>query len=203
MSRNIITPGNRKISVKGNEITLLNPDSKITGPEASAGWKEFLREYGKYETNISQLRLKVQTDLDITNNDITGVMEIHPTIPNLLYWTIDIESLPVNTLNPIDAIINPHKSYPGKDLPAVVDGQRYLIFENISTCDAWGVISASSNNIIERINGKWEIVWTPGSTSGIQYILNKKTSKQLKWNLQEWVFAIDGEYLPGMWRIFL
>ena len=198
LARMITTPGNRCIKVDGNVITLLYPNTlpiENSGKVDSGGmlcWKDLLREYGKFETNVSQLRLKTQDNPDITINDIVGVMELNPTIPNILYLTIDQSTLPANTLSPIDAIINPHKVYPGNGLPVAAEGQRYLLYENISTCEAWGVIFAKPNDIIERINGLWQVVWSPVLSTKIEYVLNSKTNKQLKWNEKECIHCVEG-----------
>ena len=46
-------------------------------------------------------------------------------------------------------------------------------------------------------------IWSPVLSTKIEYVLNSKTNKQLKWNEKEWIFAVDGIYTPGMWRLFL
>jgi hypothetical protein len=54
-----------------------------------------------------------------------------PVDDRLLIYTIDPDTLPQNTLDPVDGVINPLVTGPNAGLPGPVNGRRYLIVENI------------------------------------------------------------------------
>jgi len=35
------------------------------------------------------------------------------------------------------------------------------------------------------------------------YLINSFDHKQLMWKSGEWLYSLDGEYLPGYWRLLL
>jgi hypothetical protein len=61
--------------------------------------------------------------------EIIGTIDYDTTDDRLITYTIDTDTLPSDTLDPVDMIIDPHQRYPGNDLPAVTAGQRYLLIE--------------------------------------------------------------------------
>lgn len=138
-----------------------------TYPGGNLAWWRFLTLYGtvkpysQYGANASQIRLKTVNDLTQTNTDIVGWIEIDSINQNILYWTPDSQSLPVVTLAPINAIVDPTASGPGINLPSASVGQRYLLTESIPAVSAaWGNVSIASSTPVATQPG----VWTAGNT---------------------------------------
>ena len=65
------------------------------------------------------------------DTEIVGTIVVDPLDDRILIYDIDPDTLPQNTLNPVDAVINPLTSGPGAGLPAPIIGRRYLIVERI------------------------------------------------------------------------
>ena len=123
-----------------------------------------------------------------------------------MIWTIDEDTLPDDTFDPVDAIINPSEKFPGDGLPPVATGQRYLIVDDIGPDGSiWGNIDVKANSIIEYIGFGWTVSFdSTGIDAAIpQIITNNFTSKQLRWSPinNDWEFAVDGRYNPGTWKI--
>ena len=200
--RTIITPGDMWISVDGSNITLLGEKASDTLPDGSIpSWVNLFKFYGTFNPTVSQIRLSL-TD-DIEGPFVAGTLQ-YGSESNTMIWTIDADTLPSNTLLPVDAVINPLVTFPGHGLPAVVDGQRYLIQHDIGPSAAWGNITASENDIIQyNTIGGWTVIFDSCNSLITQYVLNLHTGRQLMWNGKEWIMSIDNYYSPGYWRIFL
>jgi hypothetical protein len=199
-SMSIVTPGDHHVRVVGNEITLLDS----TGSDEGTDWRELLRLYGKFRPGVSQFRLKTSADLDDTANDLVGTLSLDEDEANKAYVTWDIETLASNTLTAVNAMIDPHKTGPGQGaMPAAASGQRYIITDDLGECEAWGDINAGANDIIAYVNGHWSVVFDSSITTTTHYVLNSRSGKQLKWDGEQWLFAVDNDYSPGYWRVFL
>lgn len=196
-SPQVITFGNYRLEVDGDVLTLLTSGGLSVdenGEELS--WRNLIDNYGTLYPMSSQIRLS--KNLEVSDDDeIIGRVDWHPD-PNRLYWTIDPDTLPANTLQPVDRLIDPLNYRPGNELPAAAEGQRYLLAHDVSGMPAWSNITARTGNIIQYNNGQWHVIWT-GSDS-IQYIVNLHSGAQYKWNREIWVMAIDGVYQAGYWR---
>jgi hypothetical protein len=84
-------------------------------------WNAVLAIHGGY-TNTSLVHLLQDNDYEIT-----GTFAINPADPTVLVVTVDPDTIPTNTLDSIDAIVNPLTFDPG-----VPSGDaRYLILEDI------------------------------------------------------------------------
>ena len=124
---------------------------------------------------------------------------------NQVIWTIDADTLPANTLPPVDAVIDPLKTFPGNGLPSPSDGTRYMLINDIGSSVAWGGITASANDILQysAMMSQWVITFNSKTIIQPQYVLNLYTGRQLYWNGAEWIMSIDNFYGPGYWRISL
>lgn len=193
----IVTPGDYHISVDGDEVTLLGPPN-----QPAPSWKELLYQYGTMVPAQSQLRLRADIEQDMAL-DIVGTIQYHDTRPDVLYWQIDIDTLPSNTLTPINGLINPLVHIPGVQLPAPDIGQRYLILEDVGPSEAWGNLTARANDIIQYGVAGWTVAFTASTTTTSEYLVNLKTGKQLRFFNGSWILAIAGEYNPGFWRLIL
>jgi len=203
-SRQIITIGDYCVDVNGKEITLLSKGGTEYDKDGNIlNWQKLLEQYGKIRPSVSQLRLKVNNNLDDYSADYVGTFQYHPLKQNVLIWTIDIDTLKPNNLPNITAIVNPSKVSPGFGLPLAVNGQRYLLSGDV-TGDIWGV-KAYKGDIIEFHSNQWFRTFIAEGNTGSFYVTNNYTGQQLKWDsLQgEFILAIDGIYYPGFWRIFI
>lgn len=198
ITQSIVTPGMYQISISGSEITLV-PQHARDEPD----WSTLLAQYGKMTPALSQLRLRADIDQS-TDRDIVGTIQLDPKRPNVLYWQVDIDTVPSNTQKPVDAIIDPLRHLPGKELPQAAAGQRYLILEDIGPSQAWGDVTARAGDIIEySALGHWAVVFDAINTTSLHYVVNLRSGKQLRFVDGSWIMSIDGTYNPGYWRILL
>jgi hypothetical protein len=198
MTQSIVTPGNYQISINGSEITLVGQHERD-----DPSWADLLAQYGKMTPALSQLRLRADVDQS-TDLDIVGTIQLDPKRKNVLYWQVDIDTVPSNTQKPVDAIIDPLRHLPGKELPQAAAGQRYLIIEDIGPSLAWGEVNARANDIIEynALTG-WTVVFDSASINSLHYVVNLRSGKQLRFVDGSWIMSIDGTYNPGYWRVLL
>jgi hypothetical protein len=202
MWQQVTTPGNYRVNVSGNEITLINDAGEPFDDQGYPNsWERLINQYGVLRPAESKLILKNEIEEPL---GIVGTLQPDPTRPNVLFWQIDPDTLPVNTLQPIDGVVDPHKSFPGGGLPQPVPGQRYLIVSDIGTSQVWGVLNAKYGDIIEYSTLGWNVAFNAAlNTSSTQYVLNLAKGAQMKWTGEDWTMAIDGEYPPGLWRLNL
>jgi hypothetical protein len=188
------------------EVTLLDEFSSETDTEGRLyDWHvDIFGPYGELRPGATQLRLITTKDIDAVEKDIVGTLQPIPGVPNKLVWNPDPLTLPPNTLDTIDGIIDPHSVWPGESLPNAAAGQRYLVLEEVGGGTvAWGSLTANANDIIMYDGATWTVAFDSSSETDTQYVLNSHTNKQLKWNGTEWVFTIDGLYREGEFRIQL
>jgi len=231
LGRMIVSPGNHYISIDGNEITLLGENkSELDATGNPLEWATLLEKYGNYIPGTTQLYIKRYegftsgTGLSIENRqnypnldenefDIIGTIDIHPTLPNKLIWSVDPLTLQPNTLNPILAIIDPHKTFPGAGLPAATTGQRYMLLNDIGgtngplgetgTTQAWGSLTANKDDVIMYDGTEWAVDFNAQAATENQFMINSFTGKQLYYEVDgTWILAVDGEFQPGSWRLF-
>ncbi len=213
----IVSPGNHQIRVDGDEITLLSSEGNEYNELGNIlPWKPLLDQYGLFKDGETHLYLKRYTDdLDDYTHDVIGTLDFHPNKENVLLFTIIPNTLPANTLDPINAIIDPHIQYPGNGLPPSQTGQRYLLTRNTWTeeiggqsageksglTEAWMGLVAKEHDIIEYNGATWAVAFNSTASSDVQFVVNSFTSKQLTFDGKEWTLAVDGEYNPGFWRL--
>jgi hypothetical protein len=136
-TRQKITPYGYKLLLIGNRLQLLPQDSAFyppntdlndpTPPNTNLYWSSLLNVYGAYKPGISQIWLQNP----YMEDDIVGTIVLDPVDDRLLIYDIDPDTLPQNTLNPVDAVVNPQLQGPNAGLPGPVNGRRYLIVEDI------------------------------------------------------------------------
>jgi hypothetical protein len=198
----VVTPGNHRVEVNATNGTL-----KLLGPKGgeldSEGrvyrWDSLLEQYGTMRPTVSEVRIK-RDDLE-SEREVIGVVQFTEQ-PNVLAWQIDIDTLPSNTLSPLDGIIDPLRTQP--EFPR--EGERYLLLSDISPSVAWGTLSARANDIIEFDDGAWKVAFTADNVSTVEHVLvtsGPQNGVQLRWTGTEWIVAIGGDYGPGYWRVHL
>jgi len=216
-TREKITPYGYKLLLFGNKLQLLpaneafNPSnnslSEPVPPNTNLYWSSLLNVYGKYKPGISQIWLQNP----YMEDDIVGTIVQDPLDDRVLIYDIDQDTLPQNTLDPVDAVINPITQGPNFGLPGPVNGRRYLIVEDVgsigSPTDAWGDLVASANDIIQFNSStmSWSVSFDASESTTVQYVTNLTTNIQYRYVQQEgqWMKSYEGWYDQGDYSIVL
>ena len=221
-TRQVITPFNYATVLINNKIQCLQQrylaqepgndslaETEIV-PDSNLLWPAVIDLYGTLRPGISQIRLE-QPD----GTEVVGTVVIDPNDDRFMLYSVDIDTTPQNTLDPIDAVINPLTAGPQDGLDSAVAGQRYLLTEDTGSLDdqyaaqAWvggngRPLVARANDIIEYSNNYWRVVFNSQTeTNNIQYVTNITTGIQYKWTGESWVKSYQGVYPGGTWRIVL
>lgn len=212
----VTTVGNYKISVvkssNGDEIHLLNEYGQ-ENPDLS--WQDLIQKYGQITPNVTCVRLKLDPNLDVTDSDIIGYIAVDPNRKNVLFFTLDIDTLPPNTISPITNIIDPTEVWPGNGLPLSTPGQRYLLTSTSSNGEEpvipplvptspWGSnLLAYPNDIIEFNGNEWRVIFDSKNSVGKNYVINNANSCQYMFDSasKEWTYTYYGVYNQGYWRV--
>lgn len=220
-TRQKITPYNWALAVIGNQVQCLQQKSLVQEPnndsltpteivsDSSLLWPAVIGVYGVLRPGISQLRLE-QED----GTEVIGTIALNPNDERFLLLDIDSDTAPQNTLDPIDAIINPQVSGPQDGLDSALEGQRYLLTEptgsqdNLAPAAAWvgengRPLIASANDIIEYTGNYWKVVFRAAGQYAGQYVTNITTGIQYEWNGESWVKSYQGIYPGGTWSLVL
>jgi hypothetical protein len=173
-------------------------------PNSSLYWSAFLNAYGVYEPGVSQIWLQNP----YMDTEIVGTIVIDPLDDRLIIYNVDTDTLPQNTLDPIDSVINPLTAGPYAGLPAPVNGIRYLIVESVggsAPTTAWGTLVANANDIIEYdgSTGEWFVSFDSQETSTVEYVTNLTTGIQYRFVDQAWMKSYEGFYDAGDFSIVL
>jgi hypothetical protein len=221
-TRMYYTPMDYGVLLIGNTLTLLKVqdietlrEPTLTTPTKIGTrdvWKNLVNVYGSLEEGISQIRL--MSDDGVT--EVVGTVSYHPTDDSMLIFNADIDTYPTNSLDAIDAIIDPRKNTAVDLAQGAVAGTRYLILNAIGSFNsphglgpsAWRGsdgqdLVAHANDIIEFNGTHWLIVFDSQSATVLQYVSNLNTGTQYKWNLHQWVKSWEGEYKNGLWTLVL
>jgi len=214
MDYSVLLIGNNLTLMKYNEVELPNEPTLETPTKVGTkdDWENLINVYGVLKNGFSQIRLL--SDDDVT--EVVGTVSYHPTDPSILLFNADIDTYPANTLEPIDAIIDPTKNSVVSIVSGATAGTRYLILNSIGSFNTasgdgpsiWrGTdgqdLVANANDIIEYDGTHWTVVFDSPSTDTVQYVSNLNTGTQYKWNLNQWVKSWEGEYKAGTWTLVL
>ena len=137
-TRQKITPYGYKLLLVGNKLQVLPASAvfqppndsfelPLSGPDTDIYWHSFLNVYGVIKPGVSMIAI----ENPYLDSEIRGTIDFDPVDDRLLTYTIDPDTLPQNTLDAVDIIIDPDTKWPGQDLPVVAVGQRYLIVTDI------------------------------------------------------------------------
>ena len=216
-TRQKITPYGYKLLLIGNSLQLLpanqdfypsNEDLDLPpNPNTSLYWSSLLNVYGTIRPGISQIWLQNP----FMDTEIVGTIVPDPVDDRLLIYDIDPDTLPQNTLDPVDSVINPLVTGPNAGLPAAVNGVRYLIVDNIGsegdTTIAWGDVVAYANDIIEYDSsmGEWFVSFDSAQATTVEYVTNLTTSIQYRYvNTEDaWMKSWEGWYDQGDYSIVI
>ena len=221
-NRQYFTPLDYGVLLIGNNLTLLkvseiglprdpnvSTPTKVGTPDL---WRSLINVYGALENGLSQVRLLQEDEL----SEIVGTVSYHPTDATQLIFNPDIDTLPANTLEPINAIIDPYKVTVDASITSPAVGTRYLILKAIGSeantaandAVAWQgtanqPLIANANDIIEWDGTSWTVSFDSATAETVQYVSNLNTGTQYKWNLNQWVKSWEGEYKNGTWSLVL
>ena len=188
--------------------TNYNTESQ-TNPASNEFWQAIVSMYGVLRPGVSQVRLENPFD----DTEVIGFVSYDPTDDRFLLFDVDTDTTPQNTLNPINAVIDPLLSGPGAGLPAASLGQRYLLLNDIGNNDnpepptSWGPVEAKANDIIEFDGSIWQVVFESSAGVNVQYVTNLTTTLQYMWtgseSSAEWIKSYEGLYPGGEWSLVL
>jgi hypothetical protein len=216
-TRQKITPYGYKLLLIGNSLQLLpanqdfypnNEDLDLPpNPNTSLYWTSLLNVYGTIRPGISQIWLQNP----YMDTEIVGTIVPDPNDDRLLIYNIDPDTLPQNTLDPVDSVINPLVTGPNAGLPPAENGMRYLIVDNIGsegdTTIAWGNVVAYANDIIEYDStlGEWFVSFDSAQATTVEYVTNLTTSIQYRYvNTEDaWMKSWEGWYDQGDYSIVI
>jgi hypothetical protein len=204
----VVTFENLKLQLQivGDQAIILNKAGGSTDNNGDLlSWATVLKPFGVMKQGISNLRLRRGIDPTDPSADIVAVIDSldeDPTRSNVAYISVDNDSLPPSSEAAVNAIINPTKSAPGKNLPAAVTGQRYLILEDVPNNSYWGIANARANDIIQYNGSTWTISFDSTSNSNA-VVLNTTTGLTYEWRNGQWISAVEGTYQNGWWRLYL
>ena len=214
-TRQKITPYGYKLLLISNALQILpanqdfypqNDDLNLPpNPDTAIYWASVLNVYGTIRPGISQIWLQNP----YMTTEIVGTIVPDPNDDRLLIYSIDPDTLPQNTLAPVDSVINPLVTGPNAGLPAPVNGRRYLIVESIGhvgdTTIGWGDLIASANDIIEYSSalGKWFVSFDSSLLADVQYVTNLTTAVQYRFTDDTWMKSWEGWYDQGDYSIVI
>jgi len=213
-TRQKFTPYGYQILLLDNQVQILEnnePDFNRNTLEVEqrennqAFWKPVIEQFGELRDGISQLRI----DNPFDNTDIVGTVAFHPTDDRFLLFTPDADTLPQNTLQPVDSVIDPTRNGPGFGLSTATTGQRYLLTddigdgENEDAADAWGDVLAKANDIIEYNGSVWQVSFDSANSSQVEVATNITTGIQYRWTGETWLKSYQGLYAGGEWNVVL
>lgn len=220
-TRQIITPYNWAVVLIGNRLQCLQQRSLVEEPgndtltptevvaDSNLLWSTVISTYGVLRPGISQIRLTQEDE-----TEVVGTIVQDPNDDRFVLFDVDPDTTPQNTLDPINAVINPLISGPQDGLDSAIEGQRYLLTEatgsesNLGPAPAWigangRQLVADANDIIEYTNNYWKVVFRAAGQSAGQYVTNITTGIQYEWNGESWVKSYQGVYPGGTWSLVL
>lgn len=220
--RQYFTPLDYGVLLIGNQLTLLkysemaDPRDPTVQTQVKVGtrdiWRSLVGVYGELTNGVSQVRL-IQSD---ETTEVVGTVSYHPSDESILIFNADIDTYPENTLESINAIIDPRNVTVDSSILSPATGTRYLILEDIGAfsnnpdngAPAWRGsdgqnLVAHANDIIEYNGTHWTVVFDSRTDSSVQYVSNLNTGTQYKWDSNQWVKSYEGEYKGGLWTLVL
>ena len=216
-TRQKVTPYGYKILLIGNTLQILPADTTFSpsnidlslppNPNTDVYWSSVLNVYGTVKPGISQIWLQNP----YMDTEIVGNIVPNPNDDRLLIYNIDTDTLPQNTLSPVDGVINPQLTGPNAGLPGSINGRRYLLTDNIGAPDnstvAWGTVIAFANDIIEfnSSTGEWVVSFdsTIATSTTLEYVTNLTTNVQYRFVADTWMKSYDGFYQAGDYSIVI
>ncbi len=214
-TRQKITPYGYKLLLLGNTLQILpadaspNPNNQDLDlpapPNTDVYWSSVLNVYGTIRPGISQIWIQNPW----MTTEIVGTIVIDPNDDRLLIYNIDVDTLPQNTLAPVDSVVNPLLTGPNAGLPGPINGRRYLIVENIGnpgdSTVAWGTLVANANDIIEYnlTAAGWFVSFDSTTATTVEYVTNLTTNVQYRFTQDMWMKSYEGWIDQGDYSIVI
>jgi len=214
-TRQKITPYGYTVLLLGNTLQILpqavafNPNNSNletpSYPDTDIYWSSVLNVYGTIKPGISQIWLQNP----YMTTDIVGTIVPDPLDDRLLIYNIDTDTLPQNTLDPVNGVINPQLIGPNAGLPGPVNGLRYLLVDNIGAPNAstvsWGNVVAFANDIIEFNSStmSWSVSFDSQTATTVEYVTNLTTNVQYRFVDDSWMKSYEGWYDQGDYSIVI
>jgi hypothetical protein len=144
-----------------------------------------------------------------------GTIEYDALDDRLLTFNIDKDTLPPNTMLPVNSIIDPDVKRPGGGLPVATVGDRYLLINDIPPQQGYSSIStiipdwvgltsgAGAYDIIEYDGTKWTVKFSAVDSSSLEYVTNLASGIQYRYIDRHWQKAWEGFIDQGDFRIIL
>lgn len=208
------------LSINGQTVTTSNVITAnvsdrivFTGITEQTGsyipWRNVINIYGNLTNGTSQVRLELED-----GTEVVGTVAYNPMDDTVLLYTPDPDTLPTNTLVPVNAIIDPQSSRPNKDLQDLANGTRYLLVNDYITPDGaqplynWQGIDgtplvAHANDIIQYNGSHWVVAFDSEYEAGPDYVTNLTTGTQYRWNGTAWSKSYEGYYEAGKWQLII
>ena len=217
-SSDLFTPFDYQVLLIGNKLQALRPAQVVDQPNTSLTpadsppsnllWSAVIGDFGAIRPGISYIKLE-QDD----GTDVVGTIAFDPTDDRFLLFNIDVDTIPANTLDPVDAVIDPLRSGPGDGLDSSLLGQRYLLTEATGSdngyAEAWAGVRgqpliAQANDIIEFDGARWVVSFdSDNSPDNTQYVTHITTGIQYQWTGSTWIKSYQGLYPGGAWSLVL
>ena len=214
-TRQKITPYGYKLLLLGNSLQILPADEAFNpgnqdldlppAPNTDVYWTSVLNVYGTIRPGISQIWIQNP----YMTTEIVGTIVVDPNDDRLLIYNIDVDTLPQNTMGPVDSVVNPLLTGPNAGLPGPVNGRRYLIVENIGnpgdSTISWGTLVANANDIIEY-NGtlaQWFVSFDSTTATTVEYVTNLTTNVQYRFTQDMWMKSYEGWIAAGDYSLVI
>ncbi len=220
-TRQIFTPWNYALIAIGDQLQIVQQPQLATepgnneieppsiDPNSALLWSSVIGAYGVVRPGISQIRLYLTDD-----TFVVGTIAYNTNDDRFLHFTPDPDTVPANTLLPVNAVINPLISGPGTGLPTAAVGQRYLLTEDLGSWDnvnpptAWlgptgQPVIAKTNDIIQYDGNRWTLAFQASQQPAGQFVTNLTTGIQYEWTSDGWIKSYQGIYNGGSWSLVL
>jgi hypothetical protein len=211
-----VTPYGYKLLYIGNQLQLLPGDEPFVpsnnsldqdvAPPTDLYWSSVLNVYGKVQPGISQIWL----ENPYMDTPIVGTIVPNPIDDRFLIFNVDPQTLPQNTLDAVNAVVNPLTQGPNAGLPGPINGVRYLIVEDIGSTDtstvAWGNLVAHANDIVQfdSTTMQWFVAFDSQADTETQFVTNLATALQYRYTPEEgWMKSYEGFYYAGDYSIVI
>jgi len=226
-TKKIFTPIDLNVVYTGNQLQLFVSESEIqfndgvVPPLRPGDWATAIQSFGELAGAPANTDLLVNglSQVRLENEGITvvGTVAYHPVDRSILIFNVDIDTLPVNTLTPVDAIIDPYTVKPDASIILPATGTRYLLVNPIGHPDnndsdpftidgpeLWNragqpQLIAQANDIIEFDGSRWAVVFDSTMSISVEYVTNLRTGTQYKWKDNQWTKSVEGRYGVGAW----
>ena len=203
-----------------NTLRLVRPHNIVNATDTTVNmnlgdnysWKTLVALYDRTLTNgVSQIRLDQPN-----GGTVVGTVAYHPTDDKVLLFTPFNDTIPANTIAPVNAVIDPFNVQVDSTYLSAAVGTRYLILNDIGSVNntysaaAWhgsdgSDLVAKANDIIEFDGVRWAVSFEADEQHDVKYCTNLKTGMQFKWVPTEgaWSKSIEGQYAPEEWALVL